>query len=351
MEQQEKTVLTGDRPTGSLHIGHLSGALRRRVAMQNSGEYRTFVMIADAQALIDNADNPAKVRKNVLEVALDNLAVGVDPQKATLFVQSEVSELTELYFYYMNLVTLSRAERNPTVKSELAEKKDKFGLSIPLGFLTYPISQTADITAFNATHVPVGEDQLPVIEQAQEIVQKFNAIYGPTLVMPQGIVETNEKARRLLGTDGGKKMGKSLGNVINLSDDPDTIAKKIKDMFTDPNHLRVSDPGETENNPVFQYISVFSKPEHFSAFLPEYAGYEELAEHYRRGGLGDVKVKRFLNEVMQDVLRPIREKRIELAKDPATVWEILRSGTITARERAASTLKKVKQAMQLDYFV
>ncbi|MGN0919453.1 MAG: tryptophan--tRNA ligase [Alphaproteobacteria bacterium] len=346
----EKIVLTGDRPTGPLHIGHLSGALRRRVAMQNSGEYRTFVMIADAQALIDNADNPAKVRKNVLEVALDNMAVGVDPNKSTLFIQSEVSELTELYFYYMNLVTLSRAQRNPTVKSELAEKKDKFGTSIPLGFLTYPISQTADITAFNATHIPVGEDQLPVIEQAQEIVQKFNNTYGPTLVMPKGIVEVNEKARRLLGTDGGKKMGKSIGNVINLSDDPDTISRKIMTMYTDPNHLRVQDPGQTENNPVFQYISVFSTPEHFKAFLPEYENYQELAAHYQQGGLGDVKVKRFLNEVMQDVLRPIRERRLELAKDPDAVWEILRLGTIKARAEAALTLKKVKKAMQLDYF-
>ena len=346
----EKIILTGDRPTGSLHIGHLSGSLRRRVAMQNSGEYKTFVMIADAQALIDNADNPEKVRKNVMEVALDNLAVGVDPKKSTLFIQSEVSELTELYFYYMNLVTLSRAERNPTVKTELAEKKDKFGASIPLGFLTYPISQTADITAFNATHVPVGEDQLPVIEQAQEIVQKFNNTYGPTLVMPQGIVEANEKARRLLGTDGGKKMGKSIGNVINLSDDPDTIAQKIKTMYTDPNHLRIEDPGRTEDNPVFQYISVFSKPEHFKAFLPEYENYQELAAHYQRGGLGDVKEKRFLNEVMQDVLRPIREKRIELAKDPDAIWEILRLGTAEARTYAAKTLQKVKHAMKLDYF-
>jgi len=345
-----KIILTGDRPTGPLHIGHLAGALRRRVAMQNSGEYKTFVMIADAQALIDNADNPAKVRKNVFEVALDNLAVGVDPQKATLFVQSEVSELTELYFYYMNLVMLGRAQRNPTVKSELAEKRDKFGTSVPLGFLTYPISQTADITAFNATHVPVGEDQLPVIEQAQEIVQKFNATYGPTLVMPQGIVEVNEKARRLLGTDGNKKMGKSLGNVINLSDDPDTISHKIMTMYTDPGHLRVEDPGKTEGNPVFQYISVFSTPEHFKAFLPEYTGYQELAEHYQRGGLGDVKVKRFLNEVMQDVLRPIREKRQELAKDPEAVWAILKTGTVEARAQAAETVKRVKKAMQLDYF-
>ncbi len=346
----EKIILTGDRPTGPLHIGHLSGSLRRRVAMQNSGEYRTFIMIADAQALIDNADAPEKVRKNVMEVALDNLAVGVDPSKSTLFIQSEVSELTELYFYYMNLVTLSRAERNPTVKSELAEKREKFGASIPLGFLTYPISQAADITAFNATHVPVGEDQLPVIEQAQEIVQKFNNIYGTTLVMPQGIVEPNEKARRLLGTDGGKKMGKSIGNVINLSDDPDTISQKIKNMYTDPNHLRVEDPGQTEGNPVFQYISVFSKPEHFKALLPEYENYQELAAHYQRGGLGDMKVKRFLNEVMQDVLRPIREKRIELAKNSDAIWEILRLGTTEARTQAALTLKKVKQAMKLDYF-
>ena len=346
----DKVILTGDRPTGPLHIGHYVGALRNRVEMQNSGEYKTFVMVADAQALTDNSENPEKVRQNVLEVALDNLAVGLDPLKSVYFIQSEVPELTELCFYYMNLVTLARLQRNPTVKTEIASKKDKFGASVPVGFLVYPISQAADITAFNATHVPVGEDQMPVVEQTQEIVQKFNAVYGETLVMPKGIIPGNTAASRLPGTDGNAKMGKSLGNVINLSDSADEIAARIQTMYTDPLHLRVEDPGHTENNPVFIYLSVFAKPEHFSAFLPDYANYAELAAHYEKGGLGDVKVKKFLNDVMQETLAPIRRRREELAKDPGAIMEILRTGTLRARETAAQTLARVKRAMKLQYF-
>ncbi|MCL1892212.1 MAG: tryptophan--tRNA ligase [Alphaproteobacteria bacterium] len=346
----KEIILTGERSTGPLHIGHYAGALLSRVNMQNSGKYKTFVIIADAQALTDNADNPQKVRENVLQVALDNLAVGIDPAKSTLFIQSQVPELTELTFYYMNLVTVARLQRNPTVKSEIAANREKFGSSVPVGFFTYPISQAADITAFDATVVPVGEDQMPVIEQTQEIVHKFNATYGETLAMPRGLVEANEKARRVPGTDGNAKMGKSLGNVINLGDSADTIAAQVKTMFTDPLHLRVEDPGHTENNPVFTYLSIFAKPEHFTAFLPEYKNYAELAAHYERGGLGDVKVKKFLNEVLQEILRPIRQRREEFAKDPGEVMEILRRGTIHAREVAAATVARVKKAMKLDYF-
>jgi len=347
---KKEVILTGERPTGPLHIGHYAGALVRRVEMQNNGNYETFVIIADAQALTDNAENPAKVRDNVLQVALDNLAVGIDPTKSTIFIQSQVPEIQELAFYYQNLVTVARLQRNPTVKAEIANNKEKFGPSVPTGFLTYPISQAADITAFDANVVPVGEDQMPVIEQTQEIVQKFNFLYGETLVMPRGIVNENEKARRLPGTDGNAKMGKSLGNVINLGDSSDEIAAKIKTMFTDPLHLRVEDPGHTENNPVFHYLAVFARPEHFAAFLPEYANYSELAAHYERGGLGDVKVKKFLNDVMQEILRPIRERREMLARDPAAVMEILRVGTAHARERAATTADRVKKAMGLLYF-
>lgn len=350
MPNKKEILLTGDRPTGPLHIGHLAGALRRRVDMQNSGNYETFVMVADAQALTDNADNPGKVRENVLQVALDNLAVGIDPAKSTIFIQSQVSELTELMFYYLNMVTLARLSRNPTVKTEIANNKEKFGASVPVGFLCYPVSQAADITAFNAGVVPVGEDQIPVIEQTQEIVARFNATYGETLVMPRGILEENEKARRLPGTDGNVKMGKSLGNVINIRDGADEIAAQVKTMFTDPTHLRVEDPGHTENNPVFHYLSVFARPEHFAAFMPEYSDYAELAAHYERGGLGDVKVKKFLNEVLQSTLAPIRARREEFAKDPAAVMEILRVGTMRAREVAAATLARVKRAMKLDYF-
>ncbi|MDR1338081.1 MAG: tryptophan--tRNA ligase [Rickettsiales bacterium] len=343
-------ILTGDRPTGALHIGHYTGALQRRVEMQNSGDYKTFVMIADAQALTDNAENPAKVRENVLQVALDNLAVGIDPAKSTIFIQSQIPELTELTFFYSNLVTLARLQRNPTVKSEILNNKEKFGASVPVGFLTYPISQAADITAFDADTVPVGEDQMPVIEQTQEIVRKFNATYGETLVMPRGILADNENARRLPGTDGNAKMGKSLGNVINLGDDADAIADAVKNMFTDPNHLRVGDPGNTADNPVFVYLSVFARPEHFAAFMPEYRDYAEIAAHYERGGLGDVKVKKFLNEVLQETLRPIRQRREFFAQDQGAVMEMLRAGSIAAREVATRTTDRVKKAMKLDYF-
>lgn len=345
----KEIILTGERPTGPLHIGHYAGALTRRVEMQNSGKYEIFLINADAQALTDNADDPMKARENVLQVALDNLAVGIDPAKSTMFIQSQVPELTELAFYYMNLVTVARLQRNPTVKTEIAQK-EKFRNGTPVGFFTYPISQAADITAFNATTVPVGEDQMPMVEQTREIVAKFNSIYGETLAMPKGVVEENENARRLPGTDGNSKMGKSLGNVINLGDSADDIAAKVKTMFTDPLHLRIEDPGHTENNPVFIYLSVFAKPEHFAAFLPEYESYAELAAHYQRGGLGDVKVKKFLNEVLQATLGPIRARREEFAKDPGTVMEILRQGTIHAREVAAETTARVKRAMKLDYF-
>lgn len=342
-------ILTGERPTGPLHIGHYAGALTRRLEMVNSGNYDAFIMIADAQALTDNAENPGRVRENILNVAYDNLAVGIDPGKATIFIQSQISELTELMFYYMNLVTLGRLQRNPTVKTEISQK-DQFKNAIPVGFLCYPISQAADITAFGANTVPVGEDQLPVIEQAQEIVHKFNSLYGETLVMPRAVLPDNENARRIPGLDGNAKMGKSLGNALYLGDDADVISQKIKTMFTDPNHLRVSDPGDTKNNPVFIYLSVFARPEHYAAFAPEYAGYDELAAHYERGGLGDVRVKKFLNDVMQETLRPIRERRIELAKNPDAVMEMLRAGTERARVVAAETLARVKRAMGLNYF-
>ena len=346
----KNVILTGIRPTGRLHIGHLVGALRRNIELQNTGDYdKMYAIIADAQGLTDYFDDPKQVRENVMEVALDMLAAGYDPKKVVMFIQSEVPELTELTFYYMNLVTVARLQRNPTVKTEIAQK-EKFREGTPVGFFTYPISQAADITAFNANIIPVGADQLPMIEQACEIVQKFNSIYGNTLVMPRAVLPEQSTAARLPGTDGNAKMSKSLGNVINLSDTPDDIAKKIKTMFTDPEHLQVSDPGHTENNPVFIYLSVFAKPEHFAAFCPEYANYDEMAEHYRRGGLGDVKVKKFLNEVMQAELRPIRERRIEFAKDPASVMEILKDGVDKAREVAADTLARVKKAMLLNYF-
>lgn len=342
-------ILTGDRPTGNLHIGHYVGSLRRRVEMQNSGKYETFIMIADAQALTDNADNPQKVHENVLQVALDYLAVGLDPTKSTIFIQSEIAELTELTFYYMNLVTVARLQRNPTVKTEIAQK-ERFRDGTPVGFFTYPISQAADITAFNATLVPVGEDQLPMIEQTQEIVHKFNSLYGETLTMPKGLVPDLAAAARLPGIDGNSKMGKSLNNAIYLNDSADEIAAKVKTMFTDPTHLRVEDPGHTKNNPVFTYLSVFATPEHFAEFLPDYKNYAELVAHYERGGLGDVKVKKFLNDVLQNILAPIRARREEFAKDPAAVMEMLRIGTIRARAVAAATTARVKKAMGLNYF-
>ena len=345
----EKIILTGDRPTGRLHVGHYVGSLKRRVELQNSGEYdKIFIMIADAQALTDNADNPEKIRQNIIEVALDYLSCGLDPEKCTIFIQSQVPELAELSFFYMNLVTVSRLQRNPTVKTEIQMRN--FETSIPVGFFTYPISQASDITAFKATTVPVGEDQLPMIEQAREIVRKFNSVYGETLVEPTALIPENEVCCRLPGTDGKAKMSKSLGNCIYLADTPDDIRTKIMGMFTDPNHLQVSDPGNTKDNPVFLYLDAFCTDEHFARYLPDYANLTELKAHYERGGLGDVKVKKFLNNVLQETLEPIRTRRQELAKDPAAVMEILRRGSYTAQEAAAQTLSKVKHAMKIDYF-
>lgn len=345
----KKIVLTGDRPTGRLHIGHYAGSLRRRVELQGSGAYdELFIMIADAQALTDNFDDPRKVRSNILEVALDYLAAGLDPQKSTLFVQSQIPELTELTFYYLNLVTVSRLQRNPTVKAEIQLRG--FESSIPAGFLCYPVSQAADITAFRATTVPVGEDQLPMLEQTREIVRRFNAIYGETLVEPEILLPSNAASLRLPGTDGKTKMSKSLGNCIYLADDPDTVREKVMGMYTDPLHLKASDPGHLEGNTVFTYLDAFCLPEHFGAFLPEYSGLEELKAHYTRGGLGDVKVKRFLNEVLQAELAPIRARRADRAAHPEEVYEILKAGTEKARETAAGTMAEVKRAMGIDYF-
>ena len=350
MTQSNDIILTGVRPTGPLHIGHMVGALIPNIEIQNAGGYKKmYAMIADAQGLTDNFDNPERVRENVMEVALDMLATGYNPEKTTIFIQSEISELTELTFYYMNLVTIARLQRNPTVKTEIAQK-EKFNGGVPVGFFTYPISQSADITAFGANIVPVGDDQLPMLEQAAEIVHKFNSIYGDTLIMPRAVVPKTKSAARLPGIDGNAKMGKSLNNGIYLKDSADEIAAKVKSMYTDPNHIRVEDPGNTTENPVFIYLSVFARPEHFAAFLPEYKDYNELAAHYERGGLGDVKVKKFLNAVMQETLRPIRERREALARDPAAVMEILRRGTMDARAAAADTLARVKRAMKLNYF-
>ena len=345
-----KIILTGDRPTGKLHVGHYVGSLKNRIQLQNSGEYeKIFIMIADAQALTDNFDNPSKVRSNIVEVALDYISCGLDPDRSTIFIQSHISELTELTFYYMNLVTLARLERNPTVKAEIKQKN--FEKSIPMGFLTYPVSQTADITAFMADTVPVGEDQLPMLEQAREIVRSFNTYYGETLVEPRAYLPDNKVCLRLPGIDGKAKMSKSLGNCIYLSDSPDDIRKKVMSMYTDPDHLRVSDPGKTKDNPVFIYLDAFSTEEHFKAFLPEYQNLAELKAHYERGGLGDVKVKKFLNEVLQETLAPIRARREELARDIPAVMEILKKGSMQAKDVAAQTLAKVKTAMRIDYFV
>ena len=344
-----KVILTGDRPTGRLHVGHYVGSLKRRVELQNSGEYDDiYIMIADAQALTDNADNPEKVRQNIVEVALDYLACGIDPEKTTIFIQSMVPQLTELSFYYMNLVTVSRLQRNPTVKSEIQMRN--FEASIPVGFFTYPISQAADITAFKATVVPVGEDQMPMIEQTREIVHKFNQVYGETLVEPQISLPDNKACLRLPGTDGKAKMSKSLGNCIYLADTEEEVRKKIMSMFTDPNHLRVEDPGEVDGNPVFIYLDAFCKDEHFAEFLPEYAGLDELKAHYKRGGLGDVKVKKFLNNVMQSELSPIRERRKQWEKDIPAVYDILKKGSEIAEQTAARTLADVRNAMKIDYF-
>ena len=342
-------ILTGDRPTGKLHVGHYVGSLRRRVELQNTGNYDDiYIMIADAQALTDNADNPEKVRQNIVEVALDYLACGLDPKVSTLFIQSMVPELTELSFYYMNLVTVSRLQRNPTVKAEIQMRN--FEASIPVGFFTYPISQAADITAFKATVVPVGEDQMPMLEQTKEIVHKFNAVYGETLVDPKIMLPDNQECMRLPGIDGKAKMSKSLGNCIYLSDTEADVKKKVMSMFTDPNHLRVEDPGKVEGNPVFIYLDAFCKDEYFAEFLPDYANLDELKAHYTRGGLGDVKVKKFLNNVMQAELAPIRERRAQWEKDIPTVFDILKEGSEKAEKVAAETLAEVRRSMKINYF-
>ena len=345
----KQIILTGDRPTGRLHVGHYVGSLKERVRLQNTGKFdEIYIMIADAQALTDNADNPEKVRQNILQVALDYLACGLDPNKVHIFIQSMVPQLTELSFYYMNLVTVSRLQRNPTVKSEIQMRN--FETSIPVGFFTYPISQAADITAFGATTVPAGEDQMPMLEQCREIVHKFNAVYGETLTMPEILLPQNAACLRLPGIDGKAKMSKSLGNCIYLSDEPEDIKKKIMSMYTDPNHLRVQDPGKVEGNPVFIYLDAFSRPEHFAEFLPEYQNLDELKAHYQRGGLGDVKVKKFLNSVMQAELEPIRNRRKEWEQRLPEVVEILKEGSAVAEKTAAATLAEVRKSMKIDYF-
>lgn len=345
----KQVILTGDRPTGRLHVGHYAGSLRERVKLQNSGSFdEIYIMIADAQALTDNAEHPEKVRQNIMQVALDYLSCGIDPEKSTIFIQSMVPQLTELSFYYMNLVTVSRLQRNPTVKSEIQMRN--FEASIPVGFFCYPISQAADITAFGATAVPAGEDQMPMIEQCREIVHKFNAVYGETLTEPQIILPENSSCCRLPGIDGKAKMSKSLGNCIYLSDEPKEIERKVMSMFTDPNHIKVSDPGRVEGNPVFLYLDAFCEPEDFSQFLPEYSSLQELKEHYQRGGLGDIKVKRFLSQVLQSRLQPIYQRRKEWEQRLPEVYEMLYQGSMAARERAEQTLEAVRHAMKIDYF-
>lgn len=344
-----KVILTGDRPTGPLHVGHYVGSLKRRVELQNSGEYdKIFIMIADAQALTDNADNPEKVRQNIIEVALDYLSCGLDPAKSTLFIQSQIPELCELSFYYMNLVTVSRLQRNPTVKSEIQMRN--FETSIPVGFFTYPISQAADITAFHATTVPVGEDQAPMIEQTKEIVHKFNSVYGETLTDPNILLPDNKVCLRLPGIDGKAKMSKSLNNCIYLSDSEADVKQKIMSMFTDPGHLRVQDPGKVEGNPVFIYLEAFCRDEHFERYCPDYQNLQEMEDHYARGGLGDVKVKKFLNNVIQEELEPIRKRRKEFEKDIPEIYRILKEGSEAAEAEAARTLSEVKNAMKINYF-
>ena len=345
----KKVILTGDRPTGRLHVGHYVGSLSERVKLQNSGNYdEIYIMIADAQALTDNAEHPEKVRQNIIQVALDYLACGIDPEKSTIFIQSMVPELTELTFYYMNLVTVARVQRNPTVKSEIQMRN--FEASIPVGFFCYPISQAADITAFRATAVPVGEDQLPMLEQCKEIVHKFNTVYGETLTEPEIVLPSNKACLRLPGIDGKAKMSKSLGNCIYLSDEADEVKKKVMSMFTDPNHLRVQDPGNVDGNPVFIYLDAFCKPEYFPEFLPDYQNLDELKDHYKRGGLGDVKVKKFLNNVLQAELGPIRERRKMWEQRIPDVYDILREGSRVAEAKAAETLKDVKASMRINYF-
>ena len=352
-----KIILTGDRPTGKLHLGHYVGSLRRRVELQNSGEFeKIFIMIADAQALTDNADNPEKIRQNIIEVALDYLSAGLDPEKVTIFVQSQVPELCELAFYYMNLVTVQRLQRNPTVKQEIQLRgfsdndEDPNRKGIPVGFFTYPISQASDITAFRATTVPVGVDQAPMIEQTREIVHKFNSVYGETLVTPEMLLPENAICCRLPGTDGKAKMSKSLGNCIYLSDTSKEIKKKVNSMYTDPEHLQISDPGHVEGNVVFTYLDAFSTEEHFAKFLPEYENLDQMKEHYRRGGLGDGTCKKFLFNIMEDILQPIRDRRAEYEQDIPKVYDILKRGSETARAEAARTLADVRKAMKLDYF-
>ena len=345
----KKIILTGDRPTGRLHVGHYVGSLKERVSLQNSGEYdEVYIMVADAQALTDNADNPEKVRQNVMQVALDYLSCGIDPAKSNIFIQSMIPELAELTVYYMNLVTVSRVQRNPTVKAEIKQKN--FETSLPLGFFCYPVSQASDITAFKATTVPAGEDQMPMIEQCCEIVRKFNEVYGETLVEPKIVLPSNKSCLRLPGIDGKAKMSKSLGNCIYLSDTEEDIKKKVMSMFTDPTHLRREDPGHVEGNPVFIYLDAFCKDEYFAEFLPDYKNLDELKAHYQRGGLGDMVVKKFLNNVIQTELRPIRERRNDWEKRLPDVYEILKQGTAKARETAAQTLSEVKHAMRIDYF-
>ena len=345
----KQVILTGDRPTGRLHVGHYVGSLKERVKLQNSGDYdEVYIMIADAQALTDNAEHPEKVRQNIIQVALDYLACGIDPAKSTIFIQSMVPELTELTFYYMNLVTVARVQRNPTVKAEIQMRN--FEASIPVGFFCYPISQAADITAFRATHVPVGEDQMPMIEQCKEIVHKFNSVYGETLTEPKIVLPSNQACLRLPGIDGKAKMSKSLGNCIYLSDESEDIRTKIMSMFTDPNHIRVQDPGKVEGNPVFIYLDAFCRPEHFEEFLPDYNNLDELKAHYQRGGLGDVKVKKFLNNVIQSELEPIRNRRKMWEKNLPDVYDILKKGSAAARETAAKTLDDVRHSMRIEYF-
>lgn len=345
---EKQIILTGDRPTGKLHLGHYVGSLRNRVAMQESGKYLPYILISDLQALTDNARNPEKIRRNLIEVALDYLAVGIDPQKSVIFVQSQVPELSELTMYYLNLVTLSRLQRNPTIKTEIKER----GLqkSIPIGFLTYPVSQAADITAFDAKFVPGGEDQEPILEQDREIVRAFNSIYGETLVEPYLITPNKDICKRLPGTDGKNKMSKSLNNCIYLSDEPDVIQKKVMSMFTDPNHLRENDPGNVENNVVFKYLEALSTEEHFVMYLPEYKNLNELKKHYRKGGLGDIRIKKFLNSVIQETLAPIREKRHYYEQHIDYVYDMLEKGSKIAQQKATEVLKRVRRSIGIEYF-